>query len=387
MRGYLLRGFRLGSAGNPESWRFVRELFWIAFVLAAYTYVGYPLWLKVLAVLRPRTVRRSSITPSISIVIALHNEERSLGSKLDNIARLKYPSPIEVVLVSDGSTDGTNAILSSAPGFVHPILLPKAEGKAEALNAGVSAATGEILVFFDARQIVAEDALLELTSFFFDDTVGATSGELVLEDAAGAPKVGIYWRIEKLIRRLESESGSVAGVTGAIYAMRRELFVPLPKGTILDDLLIPMNVIRAGKRVVFCSTAVAHDRIFPEPGKEFSRRVRTLTGNYQLFKIAPWLLTPVNPILFRFISHKVLRLAVPLLLAVLLVSAALAPGAFYKAALGVQLIFYGLAALGWLSPPTRKFRLVATAETFTMLNVAAIFAFYNFATGREKVWV
>lgn len=365
-------------------------LFWGAVVLITYVYVGYPVWLMLLAATRPRPVRRAPVFPagpSLSIVIAVHNEESRVAAKIANLEELEYPSPFQAVIVSDGSTDGTNELLSSAPDFVHAILLREARGKAAALNAAVRAATGEILVFFDARQTVADDALLELSSYFADETVGAVSGELVLDDVSGAPKVGIYWRIEKLIRRLESDSGSVAGVTGAIYAMRRELYRPLPEGTILDDVLTPMNVVQAGKRVVFCSSAIAHDRIFVEPRKEFRRKVRTLTGNYQLFKLAPWLLTPRNPILFRFLSHKVLRLAVPILLIVLVVAAACAPGAFYKIALVAQLLFYGLAALGWLSPPARRFRLVAIAETFTMLNVAAIFALYNFATGRRKVWV
>lgn len=365
----------------------MKELFWIALIAIAYTYVGYPLWLKVLALVRPRPVRRAAIAPSLSIIIAVHNEEQSLPAKLANLRRLNYPSTFQAVLVSDGSTDGTNQLLAEAPDLVQAILLPEAHGKAAALNVGVRAAKGEILVFLDARQAVAEDALLELASFFADESIGAVSGELLLDDASGAPKLGLYWRIEKLIRRLESDTGSVAGVTGAIYAIRRDLFVPLPQGTILDDLLTPMNVVRAGKRVVFSSTAIARDKVFSESRKEFSRKVRTLTGNYQLFRLAPWLLTPSNPILFRFLSHKVLRLAVPLLLLLLIVSAACANGAFYKAALGGQLIFYGLAALGWLSPPARKFRPVAVAETFTMLNVAAIFALYNFVTGRSNVWV
>lgn len=362
-------------------------LFWGALVLIAYAYVGYPAWLTAVALLRPRPVRRAPIAPSLSVVIAVHNEERRVPAKIANLRQLKYPSPFQVVLVSDGSTDGTNELLSSAADFVHAILLGEPRGKAAALNAAVAAATGEILVFFDARQMVAEDALLELVSYFADETVGAVSGELVLDDPFGAPKVGIYWEVEKLIRRLESDSGSVAGVTGAIYAMRRELYQPLPEGTILDDLLTPMNVVRAGKRVVFCSTAIARDQIFVEPRKEFSRKVRTLTGNYQLFKLEPWLLTRKNPILFRFLSHKILRLAVPLLLVVLVISSAAVPGGFYEAALVVQLVFYGLAALGWLIPPARRFRLVAIAETFTMLNVAAMFALFNFATGRSKVWV
>ena len=162
----------------------------------------------------------------------------------------------------------------------------------------------------DARQIVDPDAVSELVSCFADPDVGAVSGELLLESAS-ADALGIYWKIEKVVRKLESATGSVVGVTGAIYAIRRELYTEIPPGTILDDVFIPMNVARMGKRVVFQPSAIARDRLFNEKGKEFSRKVRTLTGNYQLLRLAPWLLSPSNPLLFRFISHKLLRLLVP----------------------------------------------------------------------------
>lgn len=369
----------------------MKELFWASLLPILYTYIGYALWLRLLASLRPRPVLVSPMTPSVSIIIAAHNEEANLPTKIEVLRRLDYPAnKLEIIVASDGSTDRTPEILlANAPPIV-PVLLPEAKGKAVALNAAVQAAHGEILVFFDTRQAVDRSVLRELCSCFADPRVGAVSGELLLEDAEGRPAgdaLALYWKIEKVVRRLESLTGSVVGVTGAIYALRRELYVPLPEGTLLDDVLVPMNIARTGNRVVFQPTAIARDTIFQKPGKEFARKVRTLTGNYQLLQLAPWLLTPKNPLLFRFISHKLLRLVVPFLLILLLISSALAAGLFYKAIFVAQLVFYGLAALGSLSPSARRFRAIAVAETFAMLNMAAALAFYNFAAGRKKVWV
>jgi poly-beta-1,6-N-acetyl-D-glucosamine synthase len=237
---------------------------------------------------------------------------------------------------------------------------------------------------------VGRDAVSELVSCFADPDVGAVSGELLLEtatEASSGDALGIYWRIEKAVRKLESATGSVVGVTGAIYAIRRELYTEIPAGTILDDVFVPMNVARMGKRVVFQPTAVARDRIFSEKGKEFSRKVRTLTGNYQLLRLAPWLLSPLNPLLFRFISHKLLRLLVPVLLLLMLIASALAAEPFYRAIFWLQVLFYVSAALGTLSPATRRFKPIGIASTFVMLNAAAALAFYNFAAGRKKVWL
>ncbi len=161
----------------------------------------------------------------------------------------------------------------------------------------------------------------------------------------------------------------------------------IPPGTILDDVYVPMNVARAGKRIVFQPSAMARDRLFSQKGKEFSRKVRTLTGNYQLLRLAPWLISFKNPLLFRFVSHKLLRLLVPLLLILMLVASAMSKAPFYTAIFWLQTVFYVLAILGTLSPSTRRFRPVAIANTFVMLNAAAALAFYNFVAGRNSVWV
>ena len=353
----------------------MKLLFWISSALVVYAYIGYPLWLWVFAQLHKRPIRSEAVVPSVSVIIAARNEEANLPAKLSNLRLLDYPGErLQIVIASDGSTDRTADILSEAGSQIVPVILTEAGGKARALNAAVQRATGEILVFLDSRQSVESNAVSELVAYFADPEVGAVSGELLLDtapNAASSESLGIYWKIEKVVRKLESASGSVVGVTGAIYAIRRELYPEIPAGTILDDVFVPMNVAKMGRRVVFQPAAIARDRFFSEKGKEFSRKVRTLTGNYQLLRLAPWMLSPANPLLFRFISHKLLRLLVPLLLLVMLIASAMAGGGFYRAVFWLQVIFYLTAVLGTLSPSAKRIKPIGIASTFVMLNAAA----------------
>ncbi|WP_353073466.1 glycosyltransferase family 2 protein [Tunturiibacter gelidoferens] len=366
-------------------------IFWYCFALTGYAYLGYAIWLWFCVRFRKRRLPGTrSATPNVSIIMAARNEEANLPAKLENLRRLTFPRDrLQIVIVSDGSTDRTAEILREQAPSIVPVVLERSNGKAAALNEAVGLAQGEILVFLDARQTVDEDAVSELVACFDDPTIGAVSGELLLETPAGDASeegLGIYWKIEKAVRKLESASGSVVGVTGAIYAIRRELYTEIPPGTILDDVFVPMNVARKGKRIVFQPSAIARDRIFSKKGKEFSRKVRTLTGNYQLLRLAPWLLSPSNPLLFRFVSHKLLRLLVPFLMILMLVSSALAKGPLYATIFWIQIVFYISAAFGTLIPSAKKFRPIAIASTFVMLNTAAALAFYNFIVGRKEVW-
>jgi biofilm PGA synthesis N-glycosyltransferase PgaC len=368
----------------------VKIVFWLSLSAMGYAYFGYAVWLWLQSRVAAREITQGSIVPQVSIIIAARNEEKNLPAKLENLLHLDYPKEkLQVVIVSDGSTDKTEAILQENASSIVPVIFAQSQGKARALNEAVKKATGAILIFLDVRQRVDLNSVSQIVSCFADANVGAVSGELLLEDAAGMPSsdaLGIYWKLEKVIRRLESCSGSVVGVTGAIYGIRRELYTEMPSGTILDDVFIPMCVARAGRRVVFHPSAIARDQIFSEKGKEFSRKVRTLTGNYQLLRLAPWLLSPENPLLFRFISHKILRLLVPLFLLLLLVSSALATGTCYKAFFSLQILLYVLAALGTMNPSAKRFKPVAIASTFVALNAAAALAFYNFVAGRNRVW-
>jgi cellulose synthase/poly-beta-1,6-N-acetylglucosamine synthase-like glycosyltransferase len=368
----------------------MKLLFWMCLALVAYAYFGYAIWLWLQVRLHRRPILQRPILPEVSIIIAARNEEANLPAKLENLRLLNYPQDrLQIVIVSDGSTDRTASMLREQGSSIFSVILDQSHGKACALNQAVEYATGEILIFQDARQLVDPDAISKLVSCFADSAVGAVSGELLLESSSSAPPsdaLGIYWKIEKAVRKLESASGSVVGVTGAIYAVRRELYTNIPSGTILDDVFVPMHVARMGKRVVFQPSAIARDQLFSEKGKEFSRKVRTLTGNYQLLRLAPWLLSPANPLLFRFISHKLLRLLVPLLLILTLMASAMSRGPFYRAVFWLQILFYALATFGMVSPSARKFKPVAIANTFVMLNAAAALAFYNYVAGRNRVW-
>jgi cellulose synthase/poly-beta-1,6-N-acetylglucosamine synthase-like glycosyltransferase len=378
----------------------MKYLFWIAATLVGYSYLGYPAWLWLRSGWAPRPVRRGSALPSVSAVMVVRNEEEVIGRKLENLLSLEYPTDkLEIVVVSDGSSDRTSAILdeysqaSSEGSRVRTLMKPSSQGKAAGLNDAIQVAKGEILLFTDARQQIEPAALRMLIENFSDPTVGAASGELMLGDPLTGETgkgMGLYWRIEKKIRELESATGSVAGATGAIYCARRSLLAsaPLPEGTVLDDVLLPMQIVRQGSRVIFDSRARAWDSPDLGDGREFSRKVRTLSGNYQLLQLAPWLLTSEDPIRFEFISHKLSRLAVPFALLALLIASMFLPEPFYRIALGLQLAFYALSIaaianvkIGPLS------RIADPARTFLVLNSAAMIAFVNFVTGRKAIWV
>jgi cellulose synthase/poly-beta-1,6-N-acetylglucosamine synthase-like glycosyltransferase len=372
----------------------MKWVFWGSGVLIAYSYVGYAGWLWLRGRLRPWPVLRAQQELYVSIVMIARNEEQWLEKKLRNLLDLDYPQErCQIVVVSDGSTDRTDTILREHADNprVQVLMNQLSRGKACGLNDAISVAAGEIIVFTDVRQTIESGAIRLLMESFADPEVGCVSGALMLGDAnsgEAARGMGLYWRIEKKIRELEAESGSVVGATGALYAVRRELLPSIPEGTILDDVYIPMQVVRRGKRVIFEARARAWD--IPDQGaeREFARKVRTLSGNYQLVQLAPWILSGENPIRFEFVSHKLLRLIVPFALAAVLLSSIVLSGPLYRCALLLQVLFYGLsllASLQLLRGPLA--RMADAALTFVVLNGAAAVAFMNFLTGRKAAWV
>ncbi len=369
----------------------MRLLFWSSLLFIILANAGYPVWLYFRARFWPRPVRHASIFPSITILLAVRDEQENLPTKLQNLAALDYPSDrLEVVVISDGSTDETNRILAGWQNSNRRIgILPEHRGKATAINYGVAQAKGEIIVFTDARQAIAPDALKNLVANFADASVGCVSGELVITKGAAATchGVGLYWQVEKKIRYWEALAGSTVGATGAFYATRRCLVATLPEGTICDDVYIPLQVIRQGFRVIFDPRAIAWDDLKSSPKQEFARKVRTLTGNYQLLLLAPWVVTRSNPVRLQFVCHKVLRLVVPFALMGLFFSAIWLRKGVYEFALGFQLFFYALAVLSMLR---MKFGIVSRLSdillAFLVLNAAAAVAFFYFFTGRKVAW-
>ena len=338
-----------------NSVRVLEALFWIGVAVTAYVYVGYPTLLAAWAAIAPKPIRQSPVTPSVSIVIAARNEASTIRKRIDNLLESDYPRDLmQIIVVSDGSTDGTPEALRAYRRVVDVVVQPPS-GKASAINAGVAAARHEVIVFADARQTFAPDALRALVAPFGDPGVGGVSGELLLDAESGggastiADGVGAYWRYEKWLRRHESLIGSTLGSTGAIHAVRRNLWRPLPDETILDDVLAPMQVVLSGARVVFAGDAKAYDRAAPVAAAEFKRKTRTLAGNFQLIALQPRLLVPfMNPVWLQFVSHKLGRLVVPYALVLMFItSAALATEHFiYTAAFVSQGAFYALAVYG-----------------------------------------
>jgi poly-beta-1,6-N-acetyl-D-glucosamine synthase len=366
-------------------------VFWISALLILYAYLGYPALLFLRSRWSPVAVARSSALPPVSVVMAVHNGAAVLSAKLENLNQLDYPAElVEVVVVSDGSSDGTDEILRNWQGERRrAIILSKNQGKAVALNCAVEAATYDMLVLTDARQLVERNALRYLVQNFEDPRVACVSGELILREpgpGASTAGLGLYWEFEKKIRQWESDTGSVVGVTGALYAARKQFVPRLPAGTILDDVYIPVYAAGRGKRVLFEGRALSYDRL-SDDRREFWRKVRTLAGNYQLLQLAPWLLATSNPVRFRFISHKLTRLLVPFALVGILVSSVFLDGPLYRLALAGEVALCLGAMLGAIRLPLGFLSRPGNAcAAFLVLNAAALVAFAYFVTGRRVAW-
>jgi cellulose synthase/poly-beta-1,6-N-acetylglucosamine synthase-like glycosyltransferase len=362
--------------------------FWVAVACVVYAYLAYPVLMLLLARLRGRPVCRSgSSLPSVSILVAAYNEERTIRRRVRELADLIAASGIEgeVLVISDGSTDRTAELAwAAAPGVARVLEMPTNRGKGVALTAGRRAARHPILVLADARQRWAPDALTRLLENFADPAVGAAGGDLIVETASGVlAGVGLYWRYEKWLRRQESAVHSTVGVTGAICAVRRDLFPSIPSGTLLDDVYWPLHVAMQGYRVIHDPRAQAFDRLPEKARDEFRRKVRTLSGNFQLLARLPGALLPWrNPIWFQLVSHKVLRLVVPWALLVALVSSAVLGDPIYGLAFWGQVILYAVGLVAVPLGGRLRLRFASALGSFLVLNSAAWLAFWVWVSGR-----
>jgi biofilm PGA synthesis N-glycosyltransferase PgaC len=368
-----------------------QSLFWTALAVLIYTYAGYPLLLAAWARVRPMAVQRAPYTPSVAIVVVAYNEAAQIRAKIDTCLAQNYPPDrLRLLIVSDGSQDGTRGIVEAYPDpRVQLLAFAQRRGKASCLNDAIAACSEDYLVLTDARQALDPDAVRCLLENFADPTVGAASGELkFMSDGKSQFGEGVdaYWRYEKFVRECESAVGSVVGVTGALYALRRSLFASIPSQTILDDVLIPLNVVLQRSRVLLDRRAIAWDRVARTPAQERVRKVRTLAGNFQLLATRPCLLLPWrNPLFLQFVSHKALRLlGPPLLLLLLATAAALARSdAFWAAMLALQLIGYSLASAGAVWPNLARLPPVRLARTFLVMNGFIVLGLLEFMSNRK----
>lgn len=365
------------------------SLFCGAAALGLYIAVGYPLLLGLMARLRAKPVFKSRQRKTVSVVIAAYNGERFIGAKLDSVLALDYPRDLlEILVVSDGSTDRTDSIVREfAPQGVR-LLRVSHGGKCAALNAAIAQARNEILLLTDIRQTVAPDSLQAMIDCFADASVGAVSGELIIRKGAShdAADVGLYWRYETWIRNRLSEVDSIFGATGPFYALRRELAVPIPADQLLDDMYLPLPAFFSGYRLIVEPRARAFD--YPTSrDMEFTRKVRTLGGTYQILRAYPALLGPGNRLWFHFVSYKLGRLLLPWIMLLLFASSCFLPLPWRWWMLGCQAVFYGLAAMDPLLPegfPVK--RLSSFARTFVSLIFAAVWGLAVFFVSPRSLW-
>jgi cellulose synthase/poly-beta-1,6-N-acetylglucosamine synthase-like glycosyltransferase len=301
-----------------------------------------------------------------------------MAAKLESILALNYPAGLmEILVVSDGSTDATASIVGSFMGRAKIEFLAVAKrGKAAALNAALARASGEILFFTDVRQQLHPDSLANLVACFADPQVGVASGELVIRAGAGLEEasVGLYWKYEKWIRKQLSRLDSVLGATGCIYAMRRQLASPLPEDTLNDDMYLPLGAFFRGFRVILDDSALAYD--YPTPlASEFRRKVRTLAGVYQIVGFYPALLGPRNRMWIHFFSHKLARLLMPWAMIAAAVAGFGLPAPWNVWAIGAQAAACILALLDdWLPANFPLRRLTSPVRTFAVLMTASLCA-------------
>jgi poly-beta-1,6-N-acetyl-D-glucosamine synthase len=363
-------------------------LFLLAAAFCLYTVFGYPMLLGLLA-RRARPVKKAFIPLRVSVILPVRNGERWIAAKLDSLLALDYPADLmEILVVSDGSTDATGRIVEGYAGRGVRLLTVPAGGKAPAPNRALEVARGEILFLTDVRQQLSADSLRNLVACFADPSVGAASGELVIRkgQTSSEESVGLYWRYEKWIRMRLSRLDSVIGATGCIYAMRRDLAKPLPPETLADDMYLPLAAFFRGYRVILDDSAKAFD----DPtglSKEFRRKVRTLAGVYQIIGYYPALLGPANRMWIHFVSHKLARLLMPWALLVLAVTSFGLPDPWRMIALAGQAAFYGLAAVDGALPESSPLkRLTSLPRTFVVLMAASLCAVAILFVPARKLW-
>ena len=374
-------------------WRpseFAHPGFLLSVAFCLYTLAGYPLLLEILARLKTKPVRKAPARKTVSVLLPVFNGAAWIGSKLETLLALDYPRDlIEILVVSDGSTDATDSIVAGYAGRGDIRLLRVQHGgKAAALNRALAEARGEILFFTDVRQQLHPESLSNLVSCFADPTVGAASGELVILEGTKREEssVGLYWQYEKWIRKRLSRVDSVPGATGCIYAVRRELAVPFPENSLADDMYLPLAAFFRGYRVVFDDSAFAYDHPTQLSG-EFHRKVRTLAGVFQIVGEYPKLLSPANRMWIHFMSHKVARLLLPYALIAMAVSSFGLPAPWAAVAGTAQASFYGLAlADQWISERSPLKRLSSLPRAFVVLVWAAVCASLILFAPGQVLW-
>jgi poly-beta-1,6-N-acetyl-D-glucosamine synthase len=365
-------------------------LFTLAAGLVFYFLVGYPLLLAFYPWRRaPQIVKDPARIRPVTVLLPVYNGETFLRQKLESILALDYPPQLlEVLVISDGSTDATDSIAGEfASSGVRLIRVPRG-GKAAALNAGLHQAHGEILFFTDVRQRLAPDSLGHLVACLADPTVGSVTGELhiVTGDRQEEADMGLYWHYEVWARKRMTRIDSIFGATGCIYAMPRELVSPIASDTLGDDAAFPLEAFFRGYRMILDPEAKAYDIASPL-GSEFERRMRTLAGLWQTLVRRPELLGLRDRMWLHFVSHKVGRLLLPWLALAGVGSALWQPSPWREAVLAAAGAFLALAGLDSLLPQGSVVkRITSPARTVLVMLAASFCSISVFLVPPQRLW-
>lgn len=369
-------------------------LFWTAISFILYSYFIYPLLLILFSTIKQAISHEQSIQeipqtretlPKVTVIIAAYNEDSCIKARIDNLLSLDYPqSKLTIRIGSDGSSDETAQILKSVKAenfYAH--IFEKNRGKMSVLNDLVENTTDEIIVMSDANTHFKPDAINVLVKHFTNESIGVVCGELNLVDTeSGINKDSIYWRYEQVLKFHEAKLGALLGANGAIYAIRKSLFIPLPANTIVDDFQVVMNVSKQGFDTVYEPSAVAIEEVAPNLTEEEGRRIRIGLGNYQAFFKMKWALNPLLGWRFiAYLSHKVLRWFVPHFMIIALVcNITLLELALYQLTMIGQIGFYGLAFWG-IKKQRQEIEvnsLVSLISFFVSMNLALMRGFLRY---------
>lgn len=368
-------------------------LFWFFTLLILANYVLFPAYVLFAAKLRGRDVRKGAAEASVSVIICAYNEERVMADKIRNTLSLRYPTPLEIIIVADGSSDRT-AEIASRHADVVTLHEPTRRGKAAAMNRGAAIAKGEILLFSDANTFYDREAVVRLVENFSDETVGGVSGRKeVLKEERRESSLGdsLFWSYESRLKEAESRLGSIPTADGEIFAVRAKLYRPLAPGTINDDTAVTFDIVRAGYRVVYEAAALSRESASLTLREDMAVKARMVYGGYQsLLRNRALLLPPKSFFAWQFFLHKTLRHAMPFLLLGLFLTTWGLQGGLYELAFWGQTTFYLVAIVGagaWILG--KQVKPLYLPLYYCLMNVAAVSGFIHFLRARpmNEIWV
>jgi len=367
-------------------------IFALSAFLIFWTYVGYPIFIALLARWRPRPHRREPLELPVTLIVPAYNEEAVIAAKLENLLALEYPAALrEIIVVADGSTDRTVEIVAGYAGKgVQLLYQPERQGKIAAMNRAAPQAHGDILIFSDANAMMEPDALQQILPNFADPQVACVSGEKRIRPAAEVQAEGesAYWRYEAFMKRADSLVNTAIGAVGEFFAIRRELYRPLETDNLIEDFVLAMRLVMDGWRVVYEPAAVTWEEASPSLGGEWRRRARMAAGGFQAIGRLRGLLSPRYGLTaFQYVSHKVLRWLAPFfMLAALISSAFLTAEPLFRLLFWGQVLFYVLAVLGWalelLGWKCKPLRLIFY---FCFANATMLGGFVRYVTRSQSV--